>query len=554
MPRWSESLRRARRFLPANGWTALHGFSCLCILTPFLALGFGLASSPTGEYWQYVRDNMLPTYFFETLILGAGSGMMALTLGVALAWLVSMYDFRGKRAFEVLLILPLAIPPYIAAYAYGGFFDYTGPVQAFFLHCFDLRIHSLLPTIPAMLCAIWIFSITLFPYVYLLTRAFLCQQSGSLFENALLLGGRRGLFCFIALPLIMPSATAGGILVCLEVLNDFGVVSYYGLNTFTTAIFSAWFGMGDTDTGIRLAFILLLLVLLALLLRKSLQNVRKYHIVSSRERRFTPQKATGFSRFGIPLFCALVICLSFVIPLAQMFLWLKLSWQTARTDALWQAIQYTLGVAFIATAIIMVAATATVNANRLFGSRIRILTAQAATIGYGIPSAVLAIGVTLLFVGLDKSLAQLMPSLSIRQISMGSAMLIFAYGVRFFTIGYQAVETGFFRTGNVYTEASRTLGRSITQTFFRVDLPLIRHALISGAVLVFIDIVKELPLSLILRPFNSETLGTTVYRFAYNEALEETALPSLCIIAVSVIFILLTQRWEKKEQRRVSGH
>ncbi|MDR1935504.1 MAG: iron ABC transporter permease [Candidatus Accumulibacter sp.] len=478
-----------------------------------------------------------------------------MTLGVALAWFVGMYDFWGKRLFETLLILPLAIPPYVAAYAYGGFLDYTGPVQAFFASYFNIRIHAMLPTLPAMACATWIFSLTLFPYVYLLARSFLYQQSGSLFENALLLGGRRRLFRVVALPLLMPSASAGAILVCLEVLNDFGVVSYYGLNTFTTAIFSAWFGMGDSDTGIKLAFILLLLVLAVLLLRKSLMNARKYRVVSSRESRLAPQRAIGFARFGIPAFCGLVVCLSLVIPLAQMLHWLSMSWQTARTAALWQAIQYTLMVALIATAAIMIAATATVNANRLFGGRMRTLAAQAATIGYGIPSAVLAIGVTLLFVGLDKSLAQLIPSFSVRQISMGSAMLIFAYGVRFFTIGYQAVEMGFIRTGKVYTEASRTLGRTVTQTFFRVDLPLIRHALISGAALVFIDIVKELPLGLILRPFNSETLGTTVYRFANNEVLEETALPSLCIIVVSAIFIVLTQQWAKKEQSgAISGH
>ncbi|MDR1975439.1 MAG: iron ABC transporter permease [Campylobacteraceae bacterium] len=530
-----------RALLPCNGWTLLHTLSCVCVLLPFAALIVGVMT-PAGEYWSYIREHMLPTYFFETIALGAGSSIAALVLGVSLAWFVGIYDFWGKRVFEILLILPLAIPPYIAAYAYDGFFGFTGSVQLFFNNLFDIRIHQIFPTLPAMFWAIWIFSITLFPYVYLLTRTFMRHQSGSLFENALLLGGRRRLFWSVALPLLMPSAVSGAILVCLEVLNDFGVVSYYGLNTFTTAIFLSWFGMGDADTGIKLAFILLVMVLLVLLLRKSLQNVKRYRTVSTRESRFTPQKAVGFARIGIPLFCILVLCFSFLIPLAQMVLWLKMSYKSALNAALWEGIQYTLWVALTATFIIMIAATASVNANRLFGSKRRALASEAATIGYGIPSAVLAIGVTLMFVNIDKLSAHLIPSLSMRELSMGSAMLIFAYGVRFFAIGYQAAHMGFMRISSVYTEASRTLGRTVTQTFFRVDLPLVKQALISGAALVFIDIVKELPLGLILRPFNSETLGTTVYRFANNEVLEQTALPSLCIIGVSAIFIILTQQ------------
>jgi iron(III) transport system permease protein len=522
------------------------------VLLPFLALADALFSPP-GEYWAYVRDFMLPGYFAETLLLVGGSAGAALILGIALAWQMSMYDFAGKRLFEALLILPLAVPPYIAAYAYDGLTGYTGLVQSFFRNQLDLRLTGLATGIPAAAWAIWIFSVTLFPYVYLLTRAFLKNQSASLFENALLLGGtrRRG-FLRVGLPLLWPSATAGAILVCLEVLNDFGVASYYGLNTFTTAIFSAWFGMGDADTALKLAILLLALVLLGLLVRKAAHNLRRYHIVSSREKRLTPQQARGRRQVFIILLCAAACLAGFVLPALQMLYWLSLTWGHAFTLGLLRSVLYTLFVAGTATFLVMVAATGTAASNRISRDTFSALLSQGTTVGYAIPSAVLAVGVITLFTGLDKLLIRAFPFLPAMLLSMSSAMLIYAYAVRFFSIGYQAVESGFAKTGMIYAEVSRTLGHGLSSTFFRVELPLIRHALVSGAVLVFIDIIKELPLGLLLRPFNTETLGTTAYHFANNEVLEETALPSLCIMLAGAAFILLMRRWEKKEADRVS--
>ena len=305
-----------------NGWKCVSLVSFLCVLLPFIALA-GSIFSPPGRYWTYVRDHLLPGYMAETLLLAAGSGAAVLLLGIALAWCVSMYDFAGKRLFETLLILPLAVPPYIAAYAYDGLLGYTGPLQAFLRNHFDLHLAGLSARIPATAWAIWIFSVTLFPYVYLLTRAFLKNQSAALFENALLLGGNRlRLFWRVGLPLLWPSATAGMILVCLEVLNDFGVSSYYGLNTFTTAIFSAWFGMGDADTAVKLAGILLSLVLLILLARKAMHNARRYHIVSSKEKRLTPQRARGRTQAAIIILCGATCLVGFILPALQLLYWL----------------------------------------------------------------------------------------------------------------------------------------------------------------------------------------------------------------------------------------
>lgn len=267
-----------------------------------------------------------------------------------------------------------------------------------------------------------------------------------------------------------------------------------------------------------------------------------------------PRRVGGMSQAGIVLLCGLACLSGFAIPLSQMLYWLHLSWDGAFTAELARALVYTVGVSAAATLAVMIAATGTANAGRQFSGRFSALLSQGATLGYAMPSAVLAIGVISFFTGADGFLSACFPFLPDKFFSMGSLMLIFAYGIRFFTIGYQTVEAGFAKAGMIYTEASRTLGRSVTGTFFLVDLPMIRHALISGSALVFMDVLKELPLSLLLRPFNTETLGTTVYHFAKNEVLEETALPSLCIVLAGTAFILLMQSWEKKRAGRVPGN
>ncbi len=533
-----------KRAINFNGFTIIRSLTCLMVLLPFAYLLL-TAFAPANQHWQYVKEYLLPTYLRETFILVAGCGLSTLLLGIALAWLVTMHDFRGKRFFETTLILPLALPPYIAAYTYDGIFAYTGTLPNFLRNYLGLDYRSWELHLPAMGWAIFIFSITLFPYVYMLTRTFLRRQSAALFENAILLGkGRLRMLRQVALPLLMPAALSGMILACLEVINDFGVASYYGLSTFTTAIFSAWFGMGDSGSAVKLSAILMGLVLAVLLLRKALRRVQRYRIVSSREKPHRPLRLSGVRQALAISACLLTALVSFFIPLAQLAYWLSISWENAFNTGLLRTLTYTLRVALLATLIIMLAATATLNANRLFGGKWASLTSQLSILGYSVPAAVLAIGVITLFISLNNWMQHIF-NVGIA-LSMSSLMLIFALSVRFFAIGYQSVDAGFAKIGMIYAEASRTLGRGVSQTFFRVELPLVRHAILSGAVLVFIDILKELPLSLILRPFNSETLGTTVYHYVTNEVVEEIALPSLLIIAAGTAFILLMQWLETR--------
>lgn len=528
-----------------NGWSLLRFLAALAVALPFLYLIIS-ALAPASANWPYVRDYLLPSYFAETLQLAFGTALATLSLGVSLAWLISRNDFRGKKFFDQALILPLAIPPYIAAYAYDGLFGFTGPIQTFLRNELHLAPASYRVNIPPLIWAIFIFSITLFPYVYMLSRAFLIKQSAALFENAEILGrGEVYIFRKIGWPLMFPAAVAGLTLVVLEVLNDFGVASYFGLNTFTTAIFSAWFGMGDSGTAIKLAVILMAFVFATFLLRRLWHRAVRYRIVSSREKSFRPKPLSGLRQWPLVLLCSLVLLVCFILPVAQMLYWAVLTFPEALNKNLLKAAKYTLFTAASATALVMVFAVATANANRLFNGRWAMILSRFANVGYSIPSAVLAIGVISLFISTDRQLKSWLPEIGLT-ISLTSAMLIFALSIRFYTVGYQAVEAGFSKIGYIYTEASRSLGRGVTKTFFLVDWPLIRQAVFSGAILVFIDILKELPLSLILRPFNTETLGSYVYHFVNNEVLEEIAAPSLMIISAGVIFITLMRHWEDK--------
>jgi iron(III) transport system permease protein len=515
-----------------------------------LALAEGLFSA-SSQYWEYVSRHLLGGYLAQTLGLTLGAALCAFIVGVALAWVMTFYDFRGRGFFEVALVVPLAIPPYIAAYAYDGLLGYTGMIQTFFRNQLGLKISGLIASIPAPAWAVFVFSATLFPYVYILTKAFLRHQSAAIFENARLLGGGGlRLFLKVGFPLLWPSASAGAILVGLETLNDFGVSSYFGLTTFTTAIFAAWFGMGDSDTAVKLALILLGIVLMVLLARKAIWRANRYRVVSSREKPLCPRRIRGTGQTAILALCLSALAAGFVIPVIQMFYWLEVSWSSAWTRELAGTMGFTLAVSAMATALIMAAAAATVNANRIYSGPLSTILSQGATLGYAIPSAVLAIGVISFFMRADQIFLSLTGLQTTKPLSQSLIMLVFAFGLRFFTIGYQSVEAGFAKLPITYAEASRTLGRGVTATFLRVDLPLIRPALLSGAALVFIDILKELPLSLLLRPFNTETLGTMAYHFAKNEVLEETALPSLCIISAGTVFMLLAGILEKRGEKK----
>ncbi|WP_134699403.1 iron ABC transporter permease [Ammoniphilus sp. YIM 78166] len=532
-------IRDLRRQL--HSWWIPSIVAALVILLPILSILLSIIQ-PATENWGHIREYVLVDAVIQSTQLVLMTVLLTACIGVSLAWLVTAYDFPMKRFFSWALLLPLAVPPYIAAYTYSNMFSYTGIVQKTMRDYFSYSPDPSWFGVMSMRGAVMIFTLFLFPYVFLLTKAFFSKQSGSYIENARLLGrGPFSIFFTVALPLCRPALVGSLMLVTFEVLSDFGVVSYFGVQTISTAIFKTWFGMYDVDSAIRLAAWLMVGILGLFALEHFLRSNRKFSASTSKSRSFLPKRLTGVQAGLAWIACSLVFAFSFLIPFVQLIVWATWSFESVWTSAFYQLMANTFKVAAIATAIIMVVSVLVANSCRLQPSLFSNLLAKAVTAGYSIPGAVIAVGVLHVFIGLDHQLSQWRGEEAL-WLSLSIAMLIFGYVVRFMATGYNAVDSGYERIGTSYLQASRLLGLGITRTFWKVDLPLLRRALLTGAILTFVEILKELPLALLLRPFNFETLATKTYQYASDERIFEASIPSLCIIAVSMLSVLLFHR------------
>ncbi|WP_342447463.1 iron ABC transporter permease [Paenibacillus ihuae] len=506
-----------------------------------------------NENWVQIRQYLVKEYIAQTLQLTLTVAVLTGLLGVTLAWLVAVFDFPGKRFFRWALVLPLAVPPYIAAFTYSTMFSYTGVVQTTLRNGLGIIPNQELITFSSMRGAVTLFTLFLFPYVYLITKSFLERQSASYIENARLLG-RNGwsIFIRVAIPLSRPPLASGISLVTFEVLSDYGVTSYFGIHTVSTAIFQTWFGMYDADSAMRLAAWLMVIVMGLFFMEMLIRKRRAYSSTTSKSRPLTPRRLTGLRGMSATTFCLLIWCASFLFPLLQLIVWASWTFDTVWDADFVHLFYQTLSVAAVSTLIIMVFALIVAATNRS-RSTASFLLSKAVTAGYSIPGAIIAIGVLVVFLWLDKVWAAVHHGFAINGtplvLSLTLAMLVMGYVIRFMATGYNAVEVGFEKTGRKFTEASRMLGHGMTRTFFSVDFPLIKGAVMSGCILTFVEICKELPLALILRPFNFETLATKAYRYANDEQIFKASIPSLLIICISFISVyvmhLLDRKWDK---------
>ncbi|MDF2038396.1 iron ABC transporter permease [Cytobacillus oceanisediminis] len=534
-----------------NGWWLVSLIGAAMILLPILFIFFSIFQEP-NENWFQIREYLLKNYAANSIILVVLTGVFTAILGVSLAWLIAAYDFPMRRFFSWGLILPLAIPPYIAAYTYRTMLSYTGVVQVTLRNEFDYQINPEWLSISSLRGAVFIFTIFLFPYVYIICRAFLENQSSSFLENARLLGRKPfAIFVRIVLPLSRPAIVAGAVLVIYEVLSDYGVTSYFGIHTITTAIFQTWFGMYDADSAMRLAAWLMVIIVGLFFIEKLLRQGRRYNI-SSKARPLVRQKLKGLRAAAVFIYCSVIFLLGFLIPVVQLLAWSRLTFTKVWNDTFFTLINQTVFVGIISTALILLFAVIIANVTRSHSSGAYILS-KLATAGYSIPGAIIAVGVLALFIELDSVLAPFYSYMGWGKapliLSLSLAMLVIGYTIRFMATGYNAVEIGFEKIGNKYTEASRMLGFGVTKTFFKVDLPLIKGALFSGFILTFVEIIKELPLALLLRPFNFDTLATKTYQYAKDEMIYEASIPSLMIILISVISVAVFQMIDKKVKK-----
>lgn len=537
--------RRGRR--DGRGWALAAGFTAAVLALPALAVLSQLLV-PAGDTWTHLWNTVLPGYIANTLALAALTALGALLVGVGAAWATTMLDFPGRRWLIWALVLPLAAPAYVVAYALADFFQAAGPLQSWLREVTGWRVGDYwFPDIRSLEGAALIFIATLYPYVYLLARAAFLQQSAAALDVARTLGlGPWRVFWRVALPLARPAIAGGVAIVLMETLADFGAVSHLSVQTFTTGIFRAWYQMGERAAGGQLAAALLGFVLLVMLLERLSRRGRAIHATGRREHPPARRPLTGVSRWTTPLLCALPPLLGFALP-AFALLRLVIARGEGQIDGRFVTAALTsVTLAAAAALITVLLAILLAYARRAAPGRVTATSASMAGYGYALPGSVIAVGILLPMTVVDRAVNQWMvETFDIRTglLITGTAIgLVFAYVVRFAAPALEATESGFQRITPSIAAASRTLTASRGEALRRVHLPLVAPAALTAALVVFVDAMKELPATLLMRPMNSETLAVLAYGYAADERLESAALPSLAIVAVGLPAVILLMR------------
>jgi iron(III) transport system permease protein len=530
--------KRMQRFFSALNLFNIASFLLALMMgLPLLNILLGIFEAPSAA-WIHIRENLLWTTIINTLSLLSWVAILAAVMGTFAAIVVTRYEFKGRQLLSWLLVIPLAIPAYILGYVYADMVSFTGTVTRFFrMVGFDLSLNVM-----SLRGAAFIFSLTLYPYVYMIVRSALNKQSASFSESARTLGlSPLNVFWRITVPLLRPAMVAGTFLVLLETLNDYGLVSYFNIRVFSFAIFDAWFRLGDLNAAIRLAAILLLLVLSLVVIERLLRGNRRY-TMDIRSRPIKRLRLRGYQK-TFPFLLWSLLTFAMFIPLFQLFYYAFLTWQRTINLRLLLVIINSISLAFVVTVLIVTFALLLTNANRGKKSLQKNAMIRFTTLGYAIPGAVIAVAVLVSFVWLDEQfrpLYDVLFSQSRRLILTGSILMLgFAMVLRFMAIGYSNLEAQYDKIGERFTAASYTLNHGKLKTLIKVDIPLLKGGLLAALIIVFIDVLKELPLTLILRPTNYDTLASLVYTYAREEMIQETAIPSLVMIGLASIAVYI---------------
>lgn len=538
-------IRRMR--LPSR-WSVGAVIIAVIVVAPIVAV-LGIALFPRENIWPHLLSTTLPRYLWTTARLMFGVGLIAAMVGTGAAWMVARYDFPGRRWLEWLLLLPLAIPAYVGAYALVDFLEYAGPVQTGLRDLFGWQTSRdyWFPEIRSLGAAILVLSAALYPYVYLLARAAFREQSASSEEVARSLGaGAFGRFWRIGLPLARPAIAAGVAIVMMESINDFGTVDYFAVQTLTTGIFSVWLESNNAGGAAQIASVVLFLVVLLVVLEKVSRRRMRFFNLSTRHRPAMRKPLTGAPAWIATTACTIPLAVGFVLP-AGVILSHALDNAEFWTDpALWRAGLNTAVVGGSAAMITVLAAIFLVYGVRLSGQKLPRLLMPVTTIGYAAPGAVLGVGILIPLAAIDNAVADAIwgatgwdPGLLLT----GTAFaLILAYCVRFFAIAQGAADAAMGRVSPNLPLAARSLGRNEGQVLTAIYYPLMRASVASALLLVFVDCVKELPATLLLRPFNYETLATRVHEKASLEALGEAAPAAILVILFGLAAVGLLAR------------
>jgi len=531
-----------------NIWSLAALLIAAGVLLPIVAI-LVLAFFPSDDIWSHLLATTLPRYLSTTLALMLCVGFGAACIGAGTAWLVTRYWFWGVRSFEWLLLMPLAIPAYVGAYALVDLLEYAGPVQSALRGVmgwtnaqdywfFEIRSFG---------AASFVLTMALYPYVYLLSRAAFREQSGAVEEVAQSLGSHAFLrFWKIGLPLARPAIAAGTAIVMMETINDFGAVDYFAIQTLTTGIFSVWLEGSNAGGAAQLATLGLCLIIILVLLEKNGRHKMRFFSLSTHHRPILRQKLRGRHAVFASVFCVLPVLFGFILPTLVLALHAVRKLDYWKDADLYAALWNTVFVGAIAAFFTVVAGLVMVYGVRLSQQKLPRRLLPLTTIGYAAPGAVLAVGILIPLAAFDNALADFILAFTGREIGLiltgTSFAVILAYFVRFFAIAQGAADTAMERVSPNLSQAARSLGRSKREILVQIFLPLIKGSLGSALVLVFVDCVKELPATMLLRPFNFSTLATRTHDQASLENLPQAAPAALLIILVGLFAVGLLAR------------
>lgn len=516
-------------------WLILAAAIAVALLAPFAVLFSGLVGTGS-EVWEHLKETVLRRYITNSLVLIFGVGLCTLVLGLSLALLTSRFRFPGVGFFKVALLMPLALPSYIAAYAFSGLVGYAGPLHLAFMERGIDGVHF---SIMSMGGLIAVLSLVLYPYVFATARVALKSRYNSYIESARALGlSRLRIFWKVILPLLRPALVGGVFLVMMEVLNDYGAMKYFGIPTFTTGIFTAWFSMGDLNAAVRLALLLFAVVAVLSFIESRVHAKHKVH-ESHRSGQLRPSQLTGWRAAGATGFASVVFIIAFVAPVGYL-IWLLGSANVDAALAEWPTLASNSIISGLSgTALVLALVLFTQFVRLLVKSGFSFFVGKSISIGYTLPGAIIAVGVLLFSALIDRQTGAHLA------LTGSFTMLVFAYAIRFSGVAYQPLHAESEKRSARMFEAAQSLQQKPLALLRKIYLPLSIPGIKIAAILVMIDVLKELPLTLILRPFNFSTLATKAFEYADDEMLGRAALPALSVILVGLIPVLLLHRMLK---------
>ena len=523
-----------------NIWSVIVAIIALIIIAPVLAIFYSAFSGDTF-LWPHLSSTVLPRYISNTLILMTGVGSLSLVFGLSTAWIITRYNFPLKYIFEWALLLPAAIPAYIIAYIYTDILEYAGPIQGILRDLFGWQNSKdyWFPNIRTMGGAIFVMASVLYPYIYLMARTSFIATPVSFYQASAIHG--KNVFLNVAIPLARPGIVAGLALVLMETISDFGTVDYFALQTLTLGVFNVWLGMNSLPGAAQISCVLFIFVIVLLSLEMMARKSQRFHEKSSGQNIMRPVKTNGLFAVICCIICLTPFLLGFIIPFIALLSFVLKGFAVIDFEVIVSTALTSISLAIFASILVMTVATFMVIISVYKSNNFQRILIFLSSCGYAFPGIILAVGVVV-FVGWLNDLIYF----HIGYFTGGLIVLFFAYTIRFLAVGNGAIRSGIATIDPSLIEVSRTMGHNFFNIINKIILPLIYTNILVGGILVFVDVLKELPMTLLLRPFNFETLATYVYQYASDEMLEESSLAAIVIVLTGVGPIILLNSTIKK--------